>query len=91
MPRARKRNAVDEHVGARVRARRAGPASFANMIKIEEVSGLAPDAMRRLAALGILIKEDAERLREKLRLFNSESERLASIANRWWRVSPALG
>jgi tRNA nucleotidyltransferase/poly(A) polymerase len=65
-------------------------ASFANMIKIEQASGLAPDAVRRLGALGIFIEEDAERLREKLRLFNSEYERLASIADRWWRVSPVL-
>jgi poly(A) polymerase len=65
-------------------------ASFANMIKIEEALGLAPDAVRRLGALGIFIAEDAERLREKLRLFNSEYERLASIADRWWRASPVL-
>ena len=65
-------------------------ASFANMLKIEQASGLAPDAVRRLGALGIFIEEDAERLREKLRLFNSEYERLASIADRWWRVSPVL-
>jgi len=65
--------------------------SLANMIKVEEAAGVAPDAVRRLGALGVFIDEDAERLREKLRLFNSESERLASMANRWWRVSPALG
>jgi poly(A) polymerase len=65
-------------------------ASFANMIKVEGASGLAPDAVRRLGALGVFIEEDAERLREKLRLFNSEYERLASIADRWWRVSPLL-
>jgi poly(A) polymerase len=65
-------------------------ASFANMIKVERASGLAPDAVRRLGALGVFIEEDAERLREKLRLFNSEYERLASIADRWWRVSPVL-
>src|SRR5262249_58151312 len=34
---------------------------------------------------------DAERVEETLRLFNSEYERLASIADCWWRVSPALG
>jgi poly(A) polymerase len=66
-------------------------ASFANLIKVEEATGVAPDAVRRLGALGVFIDEDAERLRGKLRLFNSESERLASLANRWWRVSPALG
>ncbi|HKD26711.1 MAG TPA: CCA tRNA nucleotidyltransferase, partial [Xanthobacteraceae bacterium] len=66
-------------------------ASFANMIKVEEAAEVAPDAVRRLGALGVLIDEDAERLQEKLRLFNSEYERLASIADCWWRVSPALG
>jgi poly(A) polymerase len=65
-------------------------ASFANMIKVEEASGLAADAVRRLGAFAVLIEEDAERLRQKLRLFNSEYERLASIAYRWWRVSPVL-
>jgi poly(A) polymerase len=65
-------------------------ASFANMIKVEEASGLAPDAVRRLGALGVFIEEDAERLREKLRLFNSEYDRLACIADRWWRLSPVL-
>jgi poly(A) polymerase len=65
--------------------------SFANMIKVEEAAGVARDAVRRLAALGVFVAEDAERLREKLRLFNSEYERLASVADRWWRVSPALG
>jgi tRNA nucleotidyltransferase/poly(A) polymerase len=65
-------------------------ASFANMIKVEETSGFAPDAVRRLGALGVFIEEDAERLREKLRLFNSEYERLACIADRWWRLSPVL-
>jgi len=66
-------------------------ASFANMIKVEEAAEVAPDAVRRLGALGVLIDEDAERLQEKLRLFNSEYGRLASIADCWWRVSPALG
>ncbi len=66
-------------------------ASFASMVEVEEAVGVAPDAVRRLGALGVLIAEDAERLREKLRLFNSEYARLASIADGWWRVSPGLG
>ncbi len=65
-------------------------ASFANMVKVEDAAGAAPDAVRRLGALGVFIAEDAERLREKLRLFNVEYERLASMADRWWRISPAL-
>jgi poly(A) polymerase len=66
-------------------------ASFANMIKVEQAAAVAPAPVRRLGALGVLVAEDAERLRERLRLFNAEHERLAAIADRWWRVSPALG
>ena len=65
--------------------------SFANMIKVEAAAAVAPDAVRRLGALGVFIVEDAERLREKLRLFNAEHKRLAAMADRWWAVSPALG
>ena len=66
-------------------------AGFANMVVAEDRAGLSPDAVRRLGALGVLITEDAARLRERLRLFNSEHARLLSIADRWWRVSPAIG
>jgi len=66
-------------------------ASFANMIKVEQATAFAPDAVRRLGALGVLVTEDAERLRDKLRLFNAEYDRLAAMSERWWRVSPALG
>jgi tRNA nucleotidyltransferase/poly(A) polymerase len=64
--------------------------SFASMARVEAAAGVAPDAVRRLAALGVLVTEDTERLREKLRLFNVEHDRLASIADRWWRLSPSL-
>ena len=33
--------------------------------------------------------EDAERLRERLRLANAEHERLTSMADAWWRISSA--
>lgn len=65
-------------------------ASFAGMARVEAAAGAAPDAVRRLGALGVLITEDAGRLREKLRLFNAEHDRLISIADRWWRLSPSL-
>ncbi len=42
--------------------------------------GLAPDATRRLGALGAWIAEDAERLWQRLRLSNAEHERLAAMA-----------
>jgi poly(A) polymerase len=66
-------------------------ASFANMAKIETACGVWPDATRRLAALGTWIVEDAERLWQRLRLTNAEHQRLATMADGWWRVSPAMG
>jgi poly(A) polymerase len=65
--------------------------SFAGMARNEAAAGVAPDAVRRLGALGILVTEDAGRLRDKLRLFNIEHDRLVSMADRWWRLSPKLG
>ena len=66
-------------------------ASFSNMAKVEAACSLAPDATRRLGALGVWIAEDAERLWQRLRLSNAEHERLAAMATSWWRVLPAIG
>jgi poly(A) polymerase len=66
-------------------------ASFSNMAKLEAALGLAPDAVRRLGALGVHVVEDAERLWQQLRLANVEHERLESMGEGWWRVTPALG
>jgi len=66
-------------------------ASLSNTMKAEEALGLSADAVRRLAALGVHIVEDAERLHERLRLSNAEFQRLYSVGNRWWRISPAAG
>ena len=66
------------------------PASFAQMEAIETVSGLGTDACRRLGALAVFIVEDAERLSERLRLSNAETERLASMAQAWWRLRAAV-
>jgi poly(A) polymerase len=62
-------------------------ASFANMAKLEAAFAFAPDPVRRLGALAVSVVEDAERLRERLRLANAEYERLASMADAWWRIS----
>ena len=64
-------------------------AGFANMIRIELALGLPPDPIRRLGALGVSVIEDADRLRERLRVANVEYERLGSMVDGWWRVSPA--
>jgi poly(A) polymerase len=66
-------------------------ASFENMAKAEAATGMAPDPVRRLGALGVMIAEDAERLWQKLRLTNVEHERLASLAEGWRFMSPAFG
>jgi poly(A) polymerase len=66
-------------------------AGFSNMMKVEQALGLEADPIRRLAALAVFIVEDAERLRERLRLANVESQRLQSMGDRWWRISPADG
>jgi len=65
-------------------------ASLSNMIKLEAALSLTPDPMRRLGALGVFVIEDAERLRERLRLANTEYERLASMGQTWWRVTAGL-
>ncbi|MCC6887179.1 MAG: CCA tRNA nucleotidyltransferase [Hyphomicrobiales bacterium] len=65
-------------------------ASFANLIKLERELSLAADPTRRLAALAVMVVEDADRLRERLRLSNVEHERLASMADGWWRLSTAI-
>jgi len=65
-------------------------ASFENMVKIEAAMGLSADAVRRLGALAVTVVEDGERLAQRLRLSNTEAERLIAL-ERWWRVSPAAG
>jgi poly(A) polymerase len=66
-------------------------ASLANMTKLETALGLAPDPVRRLAALAVLVVEDAERLWQRLRLSNAEHERLLAMGDGWWRIDPASG
>jgi poly(A) polymerase len=62
-------------------------ASTSNMIKLEHALALPADVVRRLGALGVAVTEDAERLRERLRLSNHEYERLAAMADGWWRIN----
>jgi tRNA nucleotidyltransferase/poly(A) polymerase len=64
-------------------------ASLRRLAAIESGAGLVPDPCRRLGALGVRIVEDAERLSRRLRLSNAETERLLSMADAWWRISPA--
>lgn len=66
-------------------------ASYENLVKAEAAMGLAKDAIRHLGALGVFIAEDADRLRERLRLTNAEHRRLLSMGDCWWRMAPEAG
>ena len=61
--------------------------SLRAMTEIEAALALPADAIRRLGALALFTVEDADRLRERLRLANAEHERLAAMAESWWRIS----
>ena len=61
-------------------------ARFRRLAAIEAHRGVSPDALLRLAALSVWIEEDAERLRERLRLSNAEFDRLAVLG----RALPGL-
>jgi poly(A) polymerase len=54
----------------------ANPARLKRMIALEASRATPPDPLMRLGALAALIVEDAERLRDRLRLSNAEYERL---------------
>lgn len=66
-------------------------AALRAMTAIEASLGLAPDPMRRLAALAVRVVEDAQRLRERLRLSNDEVRRLRAMSEKWWRMQPDMG
>ena len=66
-------------------------AAFEMMSKVEHESGVAPDAARRLGALGVATPEDADRLWQRLRLTNVEHGRLGVMGAEWWRLSPRQG
>jgi poly(A) polymerase len=56
------------------------PKRLSRLIAIEVERGLNGDTLLRLAALGVAIPEDAERLNDRLRLTNAESDRLKAAA-----------
>jgi poly(A) polymerase len=57
------------------------------MIAAERALGLAPGAVRRLAALSVAVTEDAKRIAARLRLSNAEAKALDSMGHRWWRFT----
>ncbi len=56
------------------------PARLARVIAIEIARSDLPDAVLRLAAAAVRVEDDADRLRERLKLSNAEHERLAAAA-----------
>jgi poly(A) polymerase len=56
------------------------PARLEHFVAIETTRGAPPDPVARLAAFAVLVREDAERLRLRLRLSNAEHARLALAA-----------
>jgi poly(A) polymerase len=68
---------ITEVVGAAPR-----PALLARLADIEAALGLDPSAVLRLAALAVEVPEDAERLRDRLRLSNEEAAVLVRAAGR---------
>lgn len=56
------------------------PRRLRRLIAIEADRVREPDAILRLAALAVAIPEDADRLRDRLRLANAEHERIKSAA-----------
>jgi poly(A) polymerase len=64
-------------------------AAFENIAKIETALRIQADPVRRLGALAVRLAEDAGRLGQRLRLSNAEHERIKSMSEGWWRISPA--
>ncbi len=66
------------------------PGLLARLAAIEARLGLAADALLRLAALAVELPEDADRLRERLRLGNEEHARLRYAALRAPVIGPTV-
>jgi poly(A) polymerase len=62
---------------------------FAAMVAAERELELAPNPMRRLAALAVAVPEDARRLATRLKLSNAEAKALDAMGHRWWRLASA--
>jgi poly(A) polymerase len=65
------------------------PTLLARLADLEAALGLAPDAVLRLAVLGVEVPEDAERLRDRLRLSNEDATKVTRAAMPAPAVDPA--
>ncbi|MFN3853819.1 MAG: CCA tRNA nucleotidyltransferase [Phreatobacter sp.] len=63
----------------------------ARLAAVEQALSLAVDPVLRLAALGVLVREDAARLKQRLALSNEAFRRLDSIGHGWHDLDPAHG
>jgi tRNA nucleotidyltransferase/poly(A) polymerase len=66
-------------------------ARFELLCQIEAALERAPDAILRLAALGLFVEEDAGRLTEKLRLSSQEAKDLEGLSALSPVISPGFG
>ncbi len=57
---------------------------LARLIAIEAAAGLPADPVLRLAAYGVAVREDAERLKHRLKLSNAAAGRLLAGVDRAW-------
>jgi poly(A) polymerase len=64
---------------------------FGRAAAFEHEEGGHPDPIHRLAALAVLVEEDADRLREHLRLSNAELARLTAYARLLARMKSEAG
>ncbi|QCI69032.1 CCA tRNA nucleotidyltransferase [Phreatobacter stygius] len=64
---------------------------LSRLAEIERLMELPAEAPRRLAALAVLVREDADRLRDRLSLSNEEYRRLDGIGHGWHGLDPAHG
>jgi len=78
--------ASEAGLAQRIFASATEPQRLRRLTIIEAARGARGDALLRLAALCVRVIEDAERLRDTLRLSNAESERLEAVG----RALPAL-
>jgi poly(A) polymerase len=68
-----------------------GLMNFKAMTEIEAAIGVAPSPVRRLAALCVFTAEEAEQMRERLRLSYAQYQRLEAMVDHWQEVSPSHG
>ncbi len=64
------------------------PSLLDRLAAVEAALGLGADAILRLAALAVEVAEDADRLRDRLRLSNEEHARLSRLGMRVPRMGP---